>query len=146
MKKGRRVSVGEGMMAFVQFFFFLRCSHFERASGDAVIAPFDNDGITALVLDSVGDIIELVAHMFDIHLLTGSLGSMYTYHQHVGTWMEGQEGYLVIEVNHIAKTDSLSMYTHPSDSSDILNFHLHHLTCFVAVHSKVIFLPDQSLG
>jgi len=68
--------------------FYLRDSHFVRAPGDVIVAPFDNDSITALVLDGVGDIVELVAHVLDIHLLAGSMWSMHAYHQHVGTWME----------------------------------------------------------
>lgn len=68
--------------------FILGCSHFVRAPGGVVIAPFDDDRVAALVLDGVGDVIELVAHVLDIHLLTGSMGSMDAHHQHVGTWTE----------------------------------------------------------
>lgn len=85
IKSGQRVSGAEGSAAFVQFFSFSRCSHFVRAPRDVIVAPFDDDGITALVLDCVCDIIELVAHMLDVHLLAGSVGTMHTHHQHVGT-------------------------------------------------------------
>lgn len=68
--------------------FILGCNHFVRAPGDVVITPFDDDRVAALVLDNVGDVIELVAHVLDIHLLTGSMGSMHTHHQHVCTWTE----------------------------------------------------------
>lgn len=72
--------------ALVQF--ILGYNHFVRAPGDVIVAPFDDDGVAALVLDRVGDVIELVAHVLDIHLLTGSMGSMHAHHQHVGTWMK----------------------------------------------------------
>ena len=70
---------------------FLRRNHFERASGDVVVAPFDNDGVAALVFDGVGDVVELLAHVLDIHLLAGSMGSVHAHHQHVGTWTEQEE-------------------------------------------------------
>lgn len=68
--------------------FILGHSHFVGAPGDIVVTPFDNDGVAALVLDSVGDVVELVAHMLDIHLLAGGMRSMHSHHQHVGTWTE----------------------------------------------------------
>lgn len=85
--RGRRVSGGAGLAAFVQFF-FLRHGHFVRAPRDVIVTPFDDDGITALVLDGVGDVVELVAHVLNIHLLAGGVGTVHTHHQHVGTWME----------------------------------------------------------
>lgn len=72
--------------ALVQF--ILGYNHFVRAPGDVVVAPLDDDGVAALVLDGVGDIVELVAHVLNIHLLTGSVGSMDPHHQHIGTWAE----------------------------------------------------------
>lgn len=77
---------------------FLGYNHFVRAPGDVVVAPFDDDGVAALVFDGVRDIIELVAHVLDIHLLAWSMGSMHAHHQHVGTWMEQEEGDLMIAV------------------------------------------------
>lgn len=68
--------------------FILGHNHFVRAPGDVVVAPFDDDGVAALVLDGVGDVIKLVAHVLDIHLLAGSMRSMHAHHQHVGTWTE----------------------------------------------------------
>lgn len=68
--------------ALVQF--ILGYSHFVGAPRNVVITPFDNDSVAALVLDSVGDVIELVAHVFDIHLLTRSMGSVHAHHEHVG--------------------------------------------------------------
>lgn len=67
---------------------FLRRNHFVRAPGDVVVAPFDDDGVAALVFDGVGDVVELLAHVLDIHLLAGSMGSVHAHHQHVGTWTE----------------------------------------------------------
>lgn len=67
---------------------FLRGHHFVGTPGNIVIAPFDDDLVATLVLDGVGDIIKLVAHMLDIHFLTGGMGSMDAYHQHVGTCSE----------------------------------------------------------
>lgn len=78
--------------------FILGYNHFVGAPGDNVITPFDNDGVAALVLDGVGDVIELVAHVLDIHLLTGSMGSMHAHHEHVGTWTEQGVGDLMIVV------------------------------------------------
>lgn len=74
---------------------FLGCNHFVRAPGDVVVAPFDDDGVAALVLHGVGDVIELVAHVLDIHLLAGSMGSVHAHHQHVGTWTEQEEGLMI---------------------------------------------------
>lgn len=68
--------------------FVLRGDHFVGTPGNTVITPFDDDLVATLVLDGVGDIIKLVAHMLDIHLLTGGMGSMNTHHQHVGTCSE----------------------------------------------------------
>lgn len=65
--------------------FILRSDHFVRAPGDVVVAPFDDDGVAALVLDGVGDVVELVAHVLDIYVLTGSMGSVHTHHQHIGS-------------------------------------------------------------
>lgn len=65
--------------------FVLRGDHFVRTPGNIVITPLDDDLVATLVLDGVGDIIQLVAHMLDIHLLAGGVGSMNAYHQHVGT-------------------------------------------------------------
>lgn len=67
--------------ALVQF--ILGYSHFIGAPRDVVVTPFDDDSVAALVLDSVGDVIELVAHVFDIDLLTRSMGSVHAYHEHV---------------------------------------------------------------
>lgn len=77
---------------------FLWYSHFVRASWHVIVAPFHDDGVTALVLHGIGDVIELVAHVLDVDLLTGSMGSVHAHHQHVGTWMERQEGDLMIVV------------------------------------------------
>ncbi|PWA24708.1 hypothetical protein CCH79_00010201 [Gambusia affinis] len=52
------------------------------APRDVIVAPFDDDGVTALVLDGVGDIVQLVAHVFDINLLAWRLGSVHAHHQH----------------------------------------------------------------
>lgn len=68
--------------------FILGCNHFERAPRDVVVAPLDDDHVAALVLDAVGDVVKLVAHVLDVHLFAGSLGSMHAHHQHVGTWTE----------------------------------------------------------
>lgn len=62
--------------------------HFVWTPGNIVITPFDDDLVAALVLDGVGDIIKLVAHMLDIDLLAGGMGSVHAYHQHVGTCTE----------------------------------------------------------
>lgn len=64
--------------------FILGYSHFVWAPRDVVVTPFDDDSVAALVLDGVGDVIELVAHVFDIHLLAGSVGSVHAHHEHVG--------------------------------------------------------------
>lgn len=80
------VSGGEGTGHWCSF--FLGYNHFVRAPGDVVVAPFDDDGVAALVFDGVGDVVELVSHVFHIHLLAGSMGSMHAHHQHVGTWTE----------------------------------------------------------
>lgn len=99
MRKARWVSGGVGKGSFAQFFFFfLWYNHFVGASRDVIVAPFDDDGVTALVLDGVGDIVELVAHVLDVHLLAGSMRSVHTNHQHVGTWMEWKEGCLMLLV------------------------------------------------
>ena len=76
--------------ALVQF--ILGYSHFVGAPRDIVITPFNDDGVAALVLDGVGDVIELVTHVLDVHLLTGSMWSMHAHHQHVGTWMRTVRG------------------------------------------------------
>lgn len=81
-KKGWWRWVSEGCSLFLGY------NHFVRAPGDVVVAPLDDDGVAALVLDGVGDVIELVAHVLDIHLLARSLGSVHADHQHVGTWKE----------------------------------------------------------
>lgn len=86
-KKGNGVG-GEERLGHWCSFFFSGYNHFERAPRDVVIAPFDDDGVAAHVLDGVGDVVELVAHVLDIHLLAGGMGSMHTHHQHVGTWTE----------------------------------------------------------
>lgn len=65
--------------------FILRYGHFVRAPRDVVIAPFDDNGVAALVLDSVCDIIELVAHVLYVHLLAGGMGTVHPHHQHVRT-------------------------------------------------------------
>ena len=78
--------------------FILGYSHFVGAPGDVVVTPFDDDSVAALVLDGVGDVIELVAHVLDVHLLAGSMGSMHAHHQHVGTWTEQGERDLVFAV------------------------------------------------
>lgn len=75
-------------MAFEQFFFFYLLSRgrdFVRASRDAIIPPFDDDGVTPLVLDAVRDIVKLITHVLDINLLAWGMRSMHTHHQHVGT-------------------------------------------------------------
>lgn len=66
-------------------------NHFVGAPRDTVVTPFNNDGVAALVLDGVGDIIELVPHVLDIHFLAGALRSVHTHHQHVGAWAEQGE-------------------------------------------------------
>lgn len=71
--------------------FILGCSHFVGAPGNVVVAPFDDDGVAALVLDGVGDVVELVAHVLDVHLLAGGVGSVHPHHQHVGTWNRQEE-------------------------------------------------------
>lgn len=68
---------------FVQF--ILGRNHFVGATRDIVITPFDDDSVAALLLDSVGDVIQLVTHVLDKHLLTGGVRPMHTHHQHVGT-------------------------------------------------------------
>lgn len=78
-----------GGRALVQF--ISGCNHFVRAPGDVVVSPFDDDRVAALVLDGVGDVIKLVSRVLDIHFLAGSMGSMHTHHQHVGTWTEQEE-------------------------------------------------------
>lgn len=72
--------------------FILGYNHFVGASGDIVISPFNNDSVAALVLDGVGDVIELVTHVLHIHLLAGSLWSVHAHHQHVGTWTRAVRG------------------------------------------------------
>lgn len=67
---------------------FILGYNFVGAPRDVVVTPFDDDGVTALVLDCVGDVILFVAHVLDIHLFTRSMGSVHTNHQHVGAWME----------------------------------------------------------
>lgn len=71
--------------------FLLWYNHFVRASRDIIVAPFDDDSVTTLVLDGVGDVIELVTHVLDVDFLAGSVGSMHAHHQHVGTWMKQQD-------------------------------------------------------
>lgn len=65
--------------------------HFVRAAGDVVVAPLDDDGVAALVLDGVGDVVELVAHVLDVHLLAGGVGSVHAHHQHVDS-CRGESG------------------------------------------------------
>lgn len=67
--------------------FVLGRDHLEGAPRDVIVAPFDDDSIAALVLDGVGDVVELVAHVLDVHLFAGSVWSVHAHHQHVGTWM-----------------------------------------------------------
>lgn len=59
--------------------------HFVRASRDVVVTPLDDDGVAALVLDGIGDIVKLVARVLDVHLLAGGVGSVHAHHQHVGS-------------------------------------------------------------
>lgn len=59
--------------------------HFVRAAGDIVVTPLDYDGVAALVLHGVGDVVELVASVLDVHLLTGGVGSVHPHHKHVGS-------------------------------------------------------------
>lgn len=54
--------------------------HFVGAPGDVVVPPFDDDGVVALVIDGIGDVVQLVAHVFDIHLLTGGPGAVHSHH------------------------------------------------------------------
>lgn len=63
--------------------------HFVRAARDVVVAPLDDDGVAALVLDGVGDVVELVARVLDVHLLAGGVGSVHAHHQHVGSCTRG---------------------------------------------------------
>lgn len=72
--------------------FILGCNHFERAPRDIVVTPLHDDGVAALVLDSVGDVVKLVARVLDVHLFAGSVGSVHAHHQHVGSCAEQREG------------------------------------------------------
>lgn len=56
----------------------------ERTAGNILVSPLDNEDVAALLLDRVGDVVHPVAHVFDIHLLTGCFWSVNTHHQHVG--------------------------------------------------------------
>lgn len=66
--------------------------HFVRAARDVVVAPLDDDGVAALVLDGVGDVVKLVARVLDVHLLARSVGSVHAHHQHVGSCTGGATG------------------------------------------------------
>ena len=104
-------------------------SHLEGASGDVVVPPLDDDSVASLVLDAVGDVVQFVAHVFDIDFLTGGPWTMDSHHQHVGTWKrgKGQPGLVYVYALHTVYV--LTVFP------GVL------LTCFAAIHIEVILLP-----
>lgn len=63
-----------------------RHSYIEGAAGDTIVAPLDDNDVVSLVFDSVGDVVEAVAHVFDIHLFTWGRGAVHSHQQHVRAW------------------------------------------------------------
>lgn len=72
-------------------------SYFEGATWDTVIPPLDDDGVVVLVFDSVGDVVQAVAHVFNVHLFTGRPGTVHSHQQHVSTWKRGGLGMVLEE-------------------------------------------------
>lgn len=91
-KGGQWIGSAEGTGGGGSEQFILGRNHFERAPRDVVVTPLHDDGVAALVLDSVGDVVKLVARVLDIHLFAGSVGSVHAHHQHVGSCAEQREG------------------------------------------------------
>lgn len=67
----------------------------EGAAGDVLLAPLDDEDVSALLLHCVAHCVHAAAQVLDVHLLTGCLGPVYAHHQHVGSCngeIEGQTG------------------------------------------------------
>lgn len=43
----------------------------ERAAGDVVIAPLDDENVVSTLLDDVADVVHISALVADVHFLTG---------------------------------------------------------------------------
>lgn len=55
-------------------------SDVEGAARDVLIAPLDNEDISALLFHCVADGVHTTAQVFDMHLLTGRLGAVQAHH------------------------------------------------------------------
>ena len=58
----------------------LQDSDMEGTARDVLIPPFDDEDVAALLFDCVCDVVHLVAHVFDVHLLAGPLWTVNTHH------------------------------------------------------------------
>lgn len=63
----------------------LRDGDVEGTAGDVLVPPLHDEDVAALFFDRVRDVVHPVAHVFDVHLLTGRLRPVDAHHQHVGS-------------------------------------------------------------
>lgn len=99
----------------------------EGTAWDVFVPPFDDEDVAALILDRVCDVVHPVAHVFDVHLLTGRLRPVDPHHQHVGACR-------------VVKT-SVNVFILRMEKDSVVLV----LTCFAAVNCEHVLLTYEGL-